>query len=95
LPPVEKSSEFDSLDSVADSEPYKQPIEMRLDGAASHVEALCDLIILTALKQQIRDLLLARTESNDIPSHVESPSFDRWSSSLAKSACREFEPNTT
>jgi hypothetical protein len=50
LPPIQKSCEFDSLDTAGDSEAEKKPIEVGFNGPASHLELASDLIIVAALE---------------------------------------------
>jgi hypothetical protein len=56
LPPVKQSRELDPLDAVLDSEPHKQPVEMRFHRALGNVQIASDFRVVTSLEQQIDDL---------------------------------------
>jgi hypothetical protein len=61
LPPVQQGREFDSLDTAGNSEPQKQPVEMGLYRPPRHFQLAGDLGVVTALQQQLDDLLFAWT----------------------------------
>jgi hypothetical protein len=73
LPPVQQGGEFDSLDASGDSETEKQPVEMSFHGAPGHFELAGNFRVVTALQQQLDNLLFAWTEPNDRLFHSNPP----------------------
>jgi hypothetical protein len=47
---------LDPLDALRDAEAQKEPIEMRFDGAARHIELTGNFFVITALQEQFRNL---------------------------------------
>lgn len=73
MPPIQESCEFYPLDAAVNAKTQEKPIEVGFHRAASHLELSCDLVVVTALQQQLSDLLLARTQRNRILLHANSP----------------------
>jgi coenzyme F420-reducing hydrogenase delta subunit len=59
LPPVQECCEFHSLDTAGNAKSQEQPVKVRFHRAPCHFELARDFIIVTALQEQLDDLLFA------------------------------------
>jgi hypothetical protein len=62
LPPIKQGCEFHSLDTTGNAKTQEKAIEVGFDGSPSHLELFRNLLVVTALEQQIGNLFLARTQ---------------------------------
>src|SRR2546423_11939100 len=74
LPPIYQSREFNSLDSIADSETEVQPIEVRLHGSRGHLQFACNFGVIATEQEQFNKLAFAWTYRTGLVFH-DSPSL--------------------
>jgi hypothetical protein len=64
---------LDSLDALGNPETQEQTVEVRLDGAARHVELTGDFFVVATLQKQFRNLSFPRSKLDLGFLHVASP----------------------
>jgi hypothetical protein len=70
LPPIKKSCEFDSFNTVAYPKTKKKAVEVCLDGAPGHFQLFGNLGVVAALQQQFGNLLLPRSQAKILFPHA-------------------------
>jgi hypothetical protein len=73
LPPVQQGRELYSLNTSGNPEPQEQPVKVGLHSSTCHLELAGNLGVVASLQEQFNDLLLARTEPDDLLVHPSLP----------------------